>query len=98
MVKNPMRLGLITPFCAVLIFSMHTPLAAEQKNTLSPPPTAAKPQKTPANATAEPAIKMSKSGICHAKGNPFYARVKKYTAFDTMDACLKNGGRATKTP
>ncbi|MFM2479816.1 hypothetical protein ABUE20_00370 [Celerinatantimonas sp. YJH-8] len=41
----------------------------------------------------EPPVKKSKSGICHARGSTYYAKTKHYTSFQTMDACLKSGGR-----
>lgn len=49
-----------------------------------------------AAAEGDPAVKMSKSKICHEKGTEFYARVKKFTAYDSMSACLAAGGREPK--
>ena len=38
-------------------------------------------------------VKMSSTGICHAPGTNYYEQTKKYTSFQTLDACLKAGGR-----
>ncbi len=46
-------------------------------------------------ATAQE-VKKSKSGICHCPGGQYYNRTSKYTAFDTIDACLASGGRPPK--
>ncbi len=45
--------------------------------------------------TADP-VKLSKSGICHAPGSTYYAQTKHFTAFKTLDDCLKAGGRLPK--
>jgi hypothetical protein len=45
-------------------------------------------------AQSDPPVKMSVSGICHAKGkSSYYAQTKKFTAYSTLDECLKSGGR-----
>ena len=44
----------------------------------------------------EPPVKKSKSGICHAKGSTYYGRTKNYIPYETMEACLKSGGRRPK--
>ena len=44
----------------------------------------------------EPPVKKSKSGICHVKGSTYYGRTKNYTPYDSMEACLKSGGRRPK--
>ena len=49
-----------------------------------------------AKAVEEPQVKKSKSGICHAKGTSYYAQTKNYTAFNSLDECLKAGGRMPK--
>ncbi len=49
-----------------------------------------------AYANEEPPIKMSKSGICHAQGTSYYAQTKNYTAYNTMEECLRAGGRKPK--
>jgi hypothetical protein len=48
----------------------------------------------PVFAQADPPVKMSSSGICHEKGkSSYYAQTKKFTAYNTLDECLKAGGR-----
>ncbi len=45
-------------------------------------------------AQSDPPVKMSSSGICHEKGkSSYYAQTKKFTAYNTLDECLKAGGR-----
>lgn len=47
-------------------------------------------------ADDEPPVKKSTTGICHAKGSTYYAKTKNFTAYSTMDECLKSGGRLPK--
>ena len=42
---------------------------------------------------ADPAVKKSDTGICHDKSSPSYSNTKKFTAFASMDDCIKSGGR-----
>lgn len=42
---------------------------------------------------AEPAVKKSDSGICHEKGSASYGNTKKFTAFASLDECVKSGGK-----
>lgn len=42
------------------------------------------------NANA-PAVKLSRSNICHGKGTKYYNRVKRYRAFDSLGDCLRLG-------
>lgn len=44
-----------------------------------------------------PAVKMSKTGICHPRGGTHYSRTKSFTPYKNMDACIKAGGRPSKT-
>ncbi len=46
---------------------------------------------------AEPAVKKSDTGICHDKTSNSYGNTKKFTAFASMDECIKSGGRAPAT-
>ncbi len=46
-------------------------------------------------AAAQP-VKKSKSDICHCPGGQYYARTSKFTAFDSIEACLASGGRHPK--
>jgi len=47
-------------------------------------------------AQADPPVKMSSTGICHAQGSTYYNQTKKFTAYKTVDECLKAGGRMPK--
>lgn len=47
-----------------------------------------------ADKAAEPAVKKSDNGICHDKSSPSFANTKKFTAFNSMDECVKSGGKA----
>ena len=53
------------------------------------------PAKAPEKA-AGPAVKKSDSGICHEAGTGPYKQTKKFTAFTTLDECVKSGGRTAK--
>jgi len=41
-------------------------------------------------------VKMSASGICHDVTSRHYARVKSYKPYESMQACLADGGREPK--
>ncbi|MTI12322.1 HNH endonuclease family protein [Sansalvadorimonas verongulae] len=41
-------------------------------------------------------IKQSSSGICHSTTSPYYERVKKFTAYSSLEECLNAGGRLPK--
>jgi hypothetical protein len=45
---------------------------------------------------ADPAIKRSSSGICHDETSRHFSRVKNFTPYTSMQACLDDGGRAPK--
>jgi hypothetical protein len=45
------------------------------------------------SVAADPAVKKSDSGICHEKGSASYANTKKFTAFSSIDECVKSGGK-----
>jgi hypothetical protein len=50
----------------------------------------------PAPAFAQsnsPAVKMSRSGICHPRGGTYYSRTTNYTPYKSMADCVKAGGR-----
>ena len=57
-----------------------------------PPPAAAQP----VHGETTGIVKMSSSGICHDPSSPYYSRTTNFTPFDTLDACLKAGGRLPK--
>lgn len=41
-------------------------------------------------------VKMSKSGICHDPSSPWYAQTQSFTPFESMEQCLRAGGRPPK--
>ena len=43
-----------------------------------------------------PLVKKSESGICHKKGSTYYKKTKTFTPYNSMEACLKSGGRKPK--
>jgi hypothetical protein len=45
------------------------------------------------NAFADYIVKKSKSNICHAPGTTYYDRTYYYTAYRSLEDCLKSGGR-----
>ncbi len=60
------------------------------------PPTPVTPIVTPipnATSTAEPAVKKSTTGLCHAKGTTYYNQTKNYIAYATIADCIASGGR-----
>jgi cytochrome c5 len=91
-----------------LIFALlaTTGFVASAQTTVAPKtapavaPTAA--PAAPAAATAkaadgEPAVKKSKTDICHDKASSSYQQTTSFTAFKSMDECVKSGGRPPKT-
>jgi hypothetical protein len=52
---------------------------------------------TAKTADADPAVKKSKTGICHDKTSASYKQTTNFTAFKAMDECVKSGGRPPKT-
>jgi hypothetical protein len=42
---------------------------------------------------ADSVVKKSDSGICHDKSSNSFGNTKKFTAFASMDECVKSGGR-----
>lgn len=43
--------------------------------------------------TADPAVKKSKTGICHAKGTTYYKQTTNFTPYNSIKDCLDSGGR-----
>jgi endonuclease YncB( thermonuclease family) len=69
-----------------------TPLAPQPTPTVTPEaPSIASPPSSV--VSGGPAVKKSKSSICHAKGTQYYDQTKNYTAYETLQACLDSGGR-----
>jgi len=44
----------------------------------------------------QPAVKLSRSGICHDISSPWYGRVSNFKAFKTMADCKATGAREPK--
>ncbi len=45
------------------------------------------------NSATDPAVKMSRSGICHERGTVHYQQTIYFEAFDSMESCLAANGR-----
>ena len=43
--------------------------------------------------THNPNVKKSSTNICHEKGTQYYKQTKNYEDFNTIEDCLKSGGR-----
>lgn len=41
-------------------------------------------------------VKKTDSGICHPSSSSYYERIKSFRAFDSVESCLKTGGRLPK--
>jgi hypothetical protein len=61
----------------VLSFSLAVSVAADKKDAPAP----------------DPVVKKSDSGICHDKSSPSFGNTKKFTAFASLDECVKSGGK-----
>lgn len=48
------------------------------------------------SAAASTLIKKTSSGICHPPASSYYDRTKNYRAYNSVDACLRSGGRLPK--
>jgi hypothetical protein len=53
-------------------------------------------QTTVTNTPTEPIVKQSTSGICHDKTSPSFNRTKTFEGFDSVAACIADGGRLPK--
>ena len=42
---------------------------------------------------ADPTVKKSDSGICHDASSSSFNNTKKFTAFNSVEECLKSGGK-----
>ncbi len=47
-------------------------------------------------AQSDQPVKMSSTSICHAQGSTYYNQTMKFTAYQTIDECLRAGGRMPK--
>ena len=52
---------------------------------------------TPTANELETNVKQSSSGICHDRTSSSYTRTKNFKAFDSLQACLDDGGRLPKS-
>lgn len=46
--------------------------------------------------SSNPPVKKSKTGVCHPQGGTYYGQTKNFTPYQSMDECIKSGGRAPK--
>ena len=61
------------------------------------PAAATAPAATAPAASADPAVKKATaSSICHDKTSPSYKQTKNFTPFNSMEVCLKSGGKPLK--
>ena len=81
----------------------HDPAASANSAKPAQPAasTAAAPAPAAAPAAAAPAAdpvvkKATASGICHDKTSPSFKQTKNFTPFNSMDECLKSGGKPLK--
>ena len=44
----------------------------------------------------KPKVKKSTSNICHIENSTYYYRTKNYKKYNTIEECLKSGGRLPK--
>jgi len=70
-----------------------TPAASAPAAKAAP---AAAPAASAAKGEAEPEAKKSNAGVCHDKTSPGFKQTKNFTAFKTVEECIKSGGRAPK--
>lgn len=51
---------------------------------------------SPSLNTADPAVKKSSAGLCHALGTRYYAATKTFTSYTSVQACIDSGGKLPK--
>jgi len=89
----------VAPKPAVAAASSATPATpAKPAAAMTAAPAAPAAMAAPAAkvAGAEPAVKKSKSNICHDKSSSAYKQTTNFTEYKTMDECTKSGGRPPK--
>ena len=84
-----------TALVAFLLSSVVSVAFAQAAKTPAPAPAATASAATKP-AADEPAVKKSKNDICHDKSSNGYKQTKNFTAFNSMDECVKSGGRPPK--
>lgn len=40
------------------------------------------------NAPKAPVVKLTSSGLCHTKSSPYFKRIKRFTNYPSLKACL----------
>ncbi len=97
-------LSLLVASSFVLVSAAH---AADPAPGAKPAPASAAPAAPAAAApaaaaaaaapAADPTVKKATaSGICHDKTSPSFKQTKNFTPFNSMDECLKSGGKPLK--
>jgi len=51
------------------------------------------PQLLAADPPKDPTVKKSDAGICHDASSSSYGNTKKFTPFNSLDECVKSGGK-----
>lgn len=46
--------------------------------------------------SSNPPVKKSNTGICHPQGGTYYGQTKNFIPYQSMDECIKSGGRPPK--
>jgi hypothetical protein len=92
------RFGIVYVSLALSAFSLSSqaadPAAKPAAAASAAPASAAAPAAAP---SADPAVKKATaSGICHDKTSPSYKQTKNFTPFNSMEECLKSGGKPLK--
>jgi len=88
---KPMILALSSALAFSFVLSAQA--ADAKKEAPASPAAAAAPAAAAPAAAADPVVKKSDSGICHDKSSPSYSNTKKFTPFNSMDECVKSGGK-----
>ncbi|EGR2769760.1 hypothetical protein QRC92_000235 [Vibrio parahaemolyticus] len=55
-----------------------------------------KAENTPKAKPTKLLVKMSNTGVCHSPSSSWYNRTKNYTAYQSIESCIANGGRLPK--
>ena len=93
-------LSLLVTSTLVLASAAYAADPAASANSAKPAQPAASTAAAPAPAAApaaDPVVKKATaSGICHDKTSPSFKQTKNFTPFNSMDECLKSGGKPLK--
>ena len=85
-----------TALVAFFLSSIVSVAFAQAAKTPAPATPASAPVAAAKPPTDEPVVKKSKNDICHDKTSNGYKQTKNFTAFNSMDECVKSGGRPPK--